>query len=61
MRRPTDSNPQRIGLWGTSAGGHLAAIAGLSPQHPQGGRERVSVDRAGVFDVARAFFAKHLR
>jgi acetyl esterase/lipase len=24
-------NPRKIGLWGTSAGGHLAAIAGLSP------------------------------
>jgi acetyl esterase/lipase len=24
-------NPHRIGLWGTSAGGHLAAIAGLAP------------------------------
>lgn len=23
---------QRIGLWGTSAGGHLAAVAGLSPR-----------------------------
>jgi acetyl esterase/lipase len=29
--------------------------------HPKGGSERVSVERAGVFDVARAFFAKHLR
>jgi acetyl esterase/lipase len=26
-----DLNPRRIGLWGTSAGGHLAAIAGLTP------------------------------
>ena len=25
-------NPQRIGIWGTSAGGHLAGIAGLSPR-----------------------------
>jgi acetyl esterase/lipase len=24
-------NPRKIGLWGTSAGGHLAAIAGLTP------------------------------
>jgi acetyl esterase/lipase len=29
--------------------------------HPAGGREVRSVDRAGVFDVARAFFSKHLR
>jgi acetyl esterase/lipase len=25
-------NPQRIGLWGTSAGGHLAGIAALAPK-----------------------------
>ena len=28
---------------------------------PKGGKEQRAVDRAGVFDVARAFFAKHLR
>jgi acetyl esterase/lipase len=28
--------------------------------HPAGGAERRSVDRAGVFDVARAFFTRHL-
>lgn len=27
---------------------------------PRGGAERSTVDRAGVFDVARAFFARHL-
>jgi hypothetical protein len=27
----------------------------------KGGKEQRAVDRAGVFDVARAFFAKHLR
>ena len=30
-------------------------------EHPRGGRERVSVERANVFDVARAFFTAHLR
>ena len=30
-------------------------------QHPRGEREQRTVDRAGVFDVARAFFSKHLR
>ena len=30
-------------------------------RHPKGGREQRSVDRAGVFDTARAFFAQHLR
>jgi len=30
-------------------------------QHSKGGKEQRAVDRAGVFDVARAFFAKHLR
>ena len=30
-------------------------------QHPKGGRERRNVERAGVFEVARAFFSKHLR
>ena len=29
--------------------------------HPAGGSEGVSVDHAGVFDVARAFFVAHLR
>jgi acetyl esterase/lipase len=29
--------------------------------HPAGGATRTSVDRAGVFDVARAFFVKYLR
>lgn len=29
--------------------------------HPAGGPERVSEDRAGVFDVARAFFRAHLQ
>lgn len=29
--------------------------------HPKGGRETASEDRAGVFDVARAFFTKHLK
>ena len=28
---------------------------------PKGGEEQRAVDRAGVFDVARAFFSKHLR
>lgn len=28
---------------------------------PRGGSERTGVDRAGVFDVARAFFERHLR
>ena len=28
---------------------------------PKGGEEQRAVDRAGVFAVARAFFAKHLR
>ena len=28
---------------------------------PNGGQELRTVDRAGVFDVARAFFSKHLR
>jgi hypothetical protein len=28
---------------------------------PGGSKEQRAVDRAGVFDVARAFFAKHLR
>lgn len=26
-----DLDPERIGLWGTSAGGHLASLAGLAP------------------------------
>jgi acetyl esterase/lipase len=30
-------------------------------RHAKGGREQPSVDRAGVFDVARAFFTQHLR
>ena len=29
--------------------------------HPRGGRERIAADRAGVFDVARAFFDMHLK
>ena len=29
--------------------------------HPRGGSEQVSVERAGVFDVARRFFVAHLR
>ena len=29
--------------------------------HPRGGQERTAVDRAGVFDVARAFFDVHLK
>ena len=30
-------------------------------EHPRGGAERRLTDRAGVFDVARDFFRKHLR
>ena len=30
-------------------------------EHPKGGKERASEDRAGVFDVARNFFARHLQ
>ena len=30
-------------------------------EHPRGGTQSTRVDRAGVFDVARAFFEKHLR
>ena len=30
-------------------------------EHPRRGVEATRVDRAGVFDVARAFFTKHLR
>jgi acetyl esterase/lipase len=30
-------------------------------EHPKGGAEQKREDRAGVFDVARAFFAKHLK
>ncbi len=30
-------------------------------EHPRGGAERRLTDRAGVFDVAREFFRKHLR
>jgi acetyl esterase/lipase len=30
-------------------------------EHPRGGTERRLTDRAGVFDVAREFFKKHLR
>jgi acetyl esterase/lipase len=30
-------------------------------EHPRGGGETARVDRAGVFDAARAFFEKHLR
>jgi acetyl esterase/lipase len=29
--------------------------------HPRGARERIATDRAGVFDVARAFFELHLK
>ena len=29
-------------------------------EHPKGGQETKRVDRAGVFDVAHDFFAKHL-
>lgn len=29
--------------------------------HPKGGQEHKSEDRAGVFDVARSFFARHLQ
>jgi hypothetical protein len=30
-------------------------------EHPRGGTEQLRTDSAGVFDVAREFFRKHLR
>ncbi len=36
-------DPNRIGLWGTSAGGHLAAVAGLAPRGMFEGKEHRGV------------------
>jgi acetyl esterase/lipase len=35
-------DPERICLWGTSAGGHLAAVAGLAPRGMFEGRDNLS-------------------
>lgn len=45
-------DPERIGIWGHSAGGHLAALAGLTGDHPElegdGGNRDVSSRVAAV-------------
>ena len=39
-------DPDRICLWGTSAGGHLAAVAGLAPRRTFEGTDNLSVSSA---------------
>ncbi len=39
-------DPDRICLWGTSAGGHLAAVAGLAPRGTFEGTDNLSVSSA---------------
>ena len=40
-------DPDRICLWGTSAGGHLAAVAGLAPRGMFEGTDNLSVIERG--------------
>ena len=39
-------DPGRIGLWGTSAGGHLAAVAGLAPRGTFEGEDNLTQSSA---------------
>ena len=49
-------DPGRIGIWGTSAGGHLAAIAGLAPRGTFEGEDNLTQSSAVqcVLDAYRA-------
>lgn len=61
-------DPDRIGVWGQSAGGHLAAMAGLSPRGPDRGprlgapRDDVQavVTISGPSDLTRSGGAMHI-
>lgn len=48
-------DPQRIGLWGASAGGHLAALAALTAENPDYRKEHPDAESARVQAVAVSY------
>ncbi|MFI5694255.1 prolyl oligopeptidase family serine peptidase [Kribbella sp. NPDC051586] len=46
-------NPERIGIWGQSAGGHLAAMAGAKPSGTPGDEVQAVVTISGPSDLTR--------
>jgi acetyl esterase/lipase len=50
-------DPNRIGVWGSSAGGHLAALAGTSGNDPElEGTVGLDLDQASVVQVAVDYY-----